>query len=792
MRRFAVMASIFALGCDPSVRALVPVRVTTLTPAACPDCDDGEGCTVDQCAPGGCRHLLAQDGTICNQGDPCFQGSVCKAGKCGAPPEPSCGPQLGGPDDDTFFAVAARADSHVFLAGQRGEPGLGDQGWLVHVDAKDAVVWQRTLGGKGDDRLFALRLLANGLVAAGRRTVSGGGRGWLLQIDASGQVVDERTVDCPALGASSTADGGWAFVDNSITRVTGNGAILWKTPGLGATAIASVGTGFVAALQPFGWLRLGSDGQILGQGKLFAQDMKGAGFPTHLWGVLAVAGADALLLGRGHPGPWADARAARLRADGSLGFDVRFGGDDFEEAWAGATLAGGGQLVVGRQGTGAAFQAWDALLDDDGRLLGQHLLDGSHARAVAALPGGGAVVAGAIEDNHGRDGWFRRVSAWGDANPGGGCEPLSVNQCADDKPCTVDTCLRDQGCVHLPAVSGASCSQGTCQVANVAWWQVAPGTQTSSARLYAGGGVVLMRGVNPGLGYFDPDPAGAGDWRVDPATGTLIGLSWPDGVTVLKIERHGGVEPLGVAGQRNGQAWLGGLAAGGGLSWQATLNDGEILGIDAGPGGTFALFGWGSLRRFDAKGTPSWALAAPLASDLLATSDGGVLLSDGTHFDASGAVDWHIPPLDPWSLGLAAQYGVQTLASGKLPLDPGIAPALEALSNDDPLLSMVLDKPWWPSVPIFAAGQGGFLFATSRFEAEGAALRPVLAWPNVPPQPPSMARIPLPIGTVVQDVAVLPNGDVVLVGLQTLGFGNTGMRGWLARVNRGPDSCGKP
>lgn len=54
-------------------------------------CDDGNGCTVDRCAPAtGCEHAPLPDDTGCDDGDVCNGVNVCRAGRCVAGTPPVC------------------------------------------------------------------------------------------------------------------------------------------------------------------------------------------------------------------------------------------------------------------------------------------------------------------------------------------------------------------------------------------------------------------------------------------------------------------------------------------------------------------------------------------------------------------------------------------------------------------------------------------------------------------------------------------------------------------------------
>lgn len=62
------------------------------SPSAGADCDDGNPCTVDVCAPGaGCSHFSIPDGSSCDDERTCTSSDMCLAGTCeGTELEPDC------------------------------------------------------------------------------------------------------------------------------------------------------------------------------------------------------------------------------------------------------------------------------------------------------------------------------------------------------------------------------------------------------------------------------------------------------------------------------------------------------------------------------------------------------------------------------------------------------------------------------------------------------------------------------------------------------------------------------
>jgi hypothetical protein len=81
----------------------------------CGVCDDGNPCTVDECAPaGGCRHAMVPDGAGCADGDRCNGTETCRAGTC------TVGTPLACDDGDACTVDACTAQqgcTHAAVAG---------------------------------------------------------------------------------------------------------------------------------------------------------------------------------------------------------------------------------------------------------------------------------------------------------------------------------------------------------------------------------------------------------------------------------------------------------------------------------------------------------------------------------------------------------------------------------------------------------------------------------------------------------------------------------------------------
>jgi len=105
--------------------------------------------------------------------------------------------QYGGQGDDRAWSVA-EADDHGFLVAGflDGPPGHGVDVWVFRVDSQGTVLWERTFGGAGDDRAWEIIRTRDGLFTIAAETASAGAGqidAWLIKLNEAGQVVWERT-----------------------------------------------------------------------------------------------------------------------------------------------------------------------------------------------------------------------------------------------------------------------------------------------------------------------------------------------------------------------------------------------------------------------------------------------------------------------------------------------------------------------------------------------------------------------------------------------------------------------
>jgi hypothetical protein len=140
---------------------------------------------------------------------------------------------IGGPGDDYLRTIITSPDGGYIVAGStetgqiHADAGISDA-WLFKMDPNGTILWNRTFGGDADDWASAVHELPDGsfVIAGGTRsTGSGGADAWVFKVDSDGQQIWSRTF------GSVNAD--WA---NSID-VSKNGEILIA----GLTSVLGVG-----------------------------------------------------------------------------------------------------------------------------------------------------------------------------------------------------------------------------------------------------------------------------------------------------------------------------------------------------------------------------------------------------------------------------------------------------------------------------------------------------------------------------------------------------------------------
>ncbi|MDN7025300.1 PKD domain-containing protein [Methanoculleus sp. FWC-SCC1] len=388
------------------------------------------------------------------------------------PPVPEWQAACGGSGWDAGVDLRSTGDGGVIAVGSsRSDDGevSGNHGhtdiWVVKIDADGTPLWQRCLGGSGDDYAAGVAETVDGGYIAVGTTWScdgdvcgnhGGCDLWVVKLDDSGTLLWQRCLGGTGLDSGSavrpSADGGYVIVGSTLSsdgdvcgnhgssdlwvvKLDGGGSLLWQAclggsgydEGWGITETADGGYVVVGSVAS-------PDGDVSGNhgsSDLWVVNLDAAGnlrWKSALGGSggdygydicrtadggYAVAGMTDSCDGdvSGNHGAW-DAWVVRLDADGDLLWQRCFGGSDLDAARSIRRVAGGGYVVVGdtysidgdADGNHGGCDLWVVGLGDDGTLLWQRCCGGSGDDVgYAVQPGEGEryTVIGATGSNDG-------------------------------------------------------------------------------------------------------------------------------------------------------------------------------------------------------------------------------------------------------------------------------------------------------------------------------------------------------------------------------------------------------
>jgi hypothetical protein len=136
----------------------------------------------------------------------------------------------GGSKYDSFTSGQQTADGGFIVAGNTKtfNNGIYDF-WLLKLDAKGEIVWQKIYGGPGPDYAPSVREVpGGGFIVAGTTAtdVTSDSDIWLLKLDASGNVVWRKSYTGSGLDEAQslqkTSDGGFMVLGRTISYGAGN------------------------------------------------------------------------------------------------------------------------------------------------------------------------------------------------------------------------------------------------------------------------------------------------------------------------------------------------------------------------------------------------------------------------------------------------------------------------------------------------------------------------------------------------------------------------------------------
>jgi hypothetical protein len=154
---------------------------------------------------------------------------------------------FGGLENDVARCVQQTSDGGYIVAGWTTSFGQGNADvWLVKVNASGSMVWNKTIGGAGNDEAYCVQATNDGgYVIAGCTESSGAGLSdfWLIKTDGSGAVSWDREYggahDDFAFCVRQTSDGGYVVVgytesfgagssDYWLVKTDGYGSMMWN------------------------------------------------------------------------------------------------------------------------------------------------------------------------------------------------------------------------------------------------------------------------------------------------------------------------------------------------------------------------------------------------------------------------------------------------------------------------------------------------------------------------------------------------------------------------------------
>ncbi len=147
---------------------------------------------------------------------------------------------------DVAKAVALAENGDIIVGGTSSSFGAGDQDfWILRLDSRGNVKWQKTYGGPEDDDLCGVAVASNGdIIAAGTTESFGTGKSdfWVLRLNGEGKVEWQRAyggvTDDMCRGMVLTPDGNVVLAGETVTYgdwaddarvllIDGNGNMRW-------------------------------------------------------------------------------------------------------------------------------------------------------------------------------------------------------------------------------------------------------------------------------------------------------------------------------------------------------------------------------------------------------------------------------------------------------------------------------------------------------------------------------------------------------------------------------------
>ena len=309
----------------------------------------------------------------------------------------------GGDREDTAHCIRQTSDGGYIAAGQTASFGAGrDDSLIIKLDQQGNTQWQKTYGGRYDDRASSICQSSMGGYLVGGHTASFGAGEWdfwILKLDENGLIQWQYTY-----GGKQTE------YLRSVQETDDGGYIL-----AGTTA-----TFFKGYLYNFWVVKIASDGLI--------QWERSFGGAESEWGQSICRSTDGGYIVAGDKSIPSDGAydfwILKLSSGGKIQWQYTYGKGKHDIAYAIAQRGDGGYFVSGfteSSGLGNG-DIWVMKIDPDGRVEWQHTYGGiqaDRARAMDSTDDGGCIVAGETASyGAGRDDiWVMKLDAAGNIDP---------------------------------------------------------------------------------------------------------------------------------------------------------------------------------------------------------------------------------------------------------------------------------------------------------------------------------------------------------------------------------------
>ncbi|QRR00758.1 CBM96 family carbohydrate-binding protein [Dyadobacter sandarakinus] len=310
-------------------------------------------------------------------------------------------------DGGYMLAGHSKSDAYAEKGADDQIAGGGSRGdfWLVKIDATGSKNWDKTIGGTSDDILEDAKQTADGGYILAGSSTSGAGADktqpsaglqdfWLVRVDAKGNIIWDRTIGSGSSDRNAniavTADGGYilgggvksedeANARAFAARMSEDGTVLWSRD-LGVPnsevwdMIATSDGGYAAAVS-----------ELVGEFNRPFSLLKMDGSGTQTWRKTYTGGLTA------YPLPDVAMSTVRETADGGFlmgGFSNEAAGNDKSEYPKGRL-----DVWIVKADANGAWQ-WD-------KTIGGHMVD--HLIAFEATPDGGYILAANSYSSTGED-----------------------------------------------------------------------------------------------------------------------------------------------------------------------------------------------------------------------------------------------------------------------------------------------------------------------------------------------------------------------------------------------------